>query len=209
MCTPPQSELRPKSAGLFPAQGLDPLSTHNWFFVWVKWSYQSCTTFSGILWSSGVWTRNKLAEKQGLSHSVIFVVLFPFSSSRLAFKPDPKQHAMCEWLRNSCMNAPQKFENRESMSCRRSHSSPSPVYLSHTIHRGCLRHHRWLHNQFPPFFSVLHYPLGHGELQACPFFDVVFPLLLALPRFKCPVFMNHATLWSYISVSEWKIFVCM
>ena len=127
MCTPPQSELRPKSAGLFPAQGLDPLSTHNWFFVWVKWSYQSCTTFSGILWSSGVWTRNKLAEKQGLSQSVIFVVLLPFSSSRLAFKPDPKQHAMCEWLRNSCMNAPPKFENRESMSCRRSHSSPSPA----------------------------------------------------------------------------------
>ena len=32
-------------------------------------------------------------------------------------------------------------------------------------------------NQFPPFFSVLHHPLGLGELQACPFPDVVFPPL--------------------------------
>ena len=37
-----------------------------------------------------------------------------------------------------------------------------------------------LHNQFLPFFSVLHCPLGLSELQACPFPDVVFqPLLLS------------------------------
>ena len=40
-----------------------------------------------------------------------------------------------------------------------------------------LWHHRWLHNQFPPLFSVLNCPLGLGEFQACPFPDVVFPLL--------------------------------
>ena len=37
--------------------------------------------------------------------------------------------------------------------------------------------HRWLRNQFPPFSSFLHYPLGLGELQACPFPYVVFPFL--------------------------------
>ena len=30
-------------------------------------------------------------------------------------------------------------------------------------------------HQFPPFSPVLHCPLGLGELQACPFPDVVFP----------------------------------
>ena len=41
-------------------------------------------------------------------------------------------------------------------------------------------HHRWLQNQFPPFFSVLHCPLGLGKLRACLFPDVVFqPLLLS------------------------------
>ena len=39
-------------------------------------------------------------------------------------------------------------------------------------------HRKWFHNQFPPFFSVLHYPPGLGEIQACPFPDVVFPSLL-------------------------------
>ena len=36
---------------------------------------------------------------------------------------------------------------------------------------------RWLHNQFAPFFPVLHCPLGLGELQACPFSYIVFPPL--------------------------------
>ena len=36
--------------------------------------------------------------------------------------------------------------------------------------------HMILH-QFPPFFPVLHCPLGLGEIQACPFRDVVFPFL--------------------------------
>ena len=38
-------------------------------------------------------------------------------------------------------------------------------------------HHRWFHNQFSPFFPVLHCPLGFAELQACPFPDVFFPPL--------------------------------
>ena len=40
-----------------------------------------------------------------------------------------------------------------------------------------------IHNQLPPFFSVLHCPLGLGELQACPFPDVssyLFRCLLCL-----------------------------
>ena len=43
--------------------------------------------------------------------------------------------------------------------------------------QGSLTHHRWLHNQFPPFFSVLHCLLVLDELQACPFPNVVFPPL--------------------------------
>ena len=43
--------------------------------------------------------------------------------------------------------------------------------------RRSLGHHRWFCDQFPQFFSVLHCPQGLGELQACPFLDVVFPPL--------------------------------
>ena len=39
------------------------------------------------------------------------------------------------------------------------------------------------------FFPVLHCPLGHAKLQACPFPDVVFPLLplsaLSSSTFHC------------------------
>ena len=42
---------------------------------------------------------------------------------------------------------------------------------------GSLGHHRWLQNQFPPFFSVLHCPLGLAEHQAFPFLDAVIPPL--------------------------------
>ena len=54
------------------------------------------------------------------------------------------------------------------------------IKLSHLIYPLTVRvagHHRWFRNQFPPFFPVLHCPLGLGELQACPVPDVVFPLL--------------------------------
>ena len=51
------------------------------------------------------------------------------------------------------------------------------LVLTNPWPRGSLGNHRWFHNQFPPFFSLLHCPLGLGELQACPFPDVVFPPL--------------------------------
>ena len=53
---------------------------------------------------------------------------------------------------------------------------PSPTPYS----RGCLGHHRRRHNQFPPFLSVLHCPLGFGELKAWPFLNVVFPTFFFL-----------------------------
>ena len=55
--------------------------------------------------------------------------------------------------------------------------------------QGLLGHHRWLHSQFPPILSVLHCPLGLGELQAYPFPDIVFPplLLSALSSSLCLV----------------------
>ena len=55
--------------------------------------------------------------------------------------------------------------------------------------RGSLGHNRWFHNHFPPFSPVLHCSLGLGELQACPFPDVVFPPLplsaLSSSPFQC------------------------
>ena len=50
-------------------------------------------------------------------------------------------------------------------------------------------HLRWLHNQFLPFFSVPHCPLGLGELQACPFPDLIFP---PLPLFVFSSPFHHA-----------------
>ena len=66
--------------------------------------------------------------------------------------------------------------NRTKMSKAYRNYSATKSVLS--VGRGLLGHHRWFHNHFPPFFCVLHCPLGHGELQACPFPDVVFPPLL-------------------------------
>ena len=46
---------------------------------------------------------------------------------------------------------------------------------------GSLGHHRWFCNRFPPFFSVLHCPLGLGELQACHSLMLFSHLFLCLP----------------------------
>ena len=62
------------------------------------------------------------------------------------------------------------FKSRETLS---SHLSQP---------RGSLGHHRWFRNQFPPFSPVLHCRLGLGELQICPFPDVVFPSLPVCQR---------------------------
>ena len=43
--------------------------------------------------------------------------------------------------------------------------------------RRSLGHHRWFHIQFPPFFCILHCPLGLCQLKTCPFPDVIFPPL--------------------------------
>ena len=52
----------------------------------------------------------------------------------------------------------------------------------HLLHLSLNRRGRWgttddFITTFLHFFSVLHWPLGLGELQACPFSDVVFPPL--------------------------------
>ena len=52
----------------------------------------------------------------------------------------------------------------------------------HNRHLSLSREGRWgitddFTTSFIHFFSVLHCPLGHGELQACPFPNVVFPPL--------------------------------
>ena len=84
--------------------------------------------------------------------------------------------------------------------------------------RGSLRHHGWFRNQFPPFFPVFHCPLWLGELQACPFPDVVFPPLplsalssspfsLCLARWFCSDLINgrhdHTTaVWSCLTFTS-------
>ena len=65
--------------------------------------------------------------------------------------------------------------------------------------RGSFWHHRWIRNQFPPFFPVLHCSLGLGELQACPFPDVVFPPLplsaLSSSPFHCALQDGFVQTW--------------
>ena len=65
--------------------------------------------------------------------------------------------------------------------------------------RGSLGHHRWFHNQFPPFFPVPHCPLRLDELQACPFPDVVFPHLplsaLSSSPFHCALHDGFGQVW--------------
>ena len=78
-----------------------------------------------------------------------------------------------------------------------------------------LGHNRWLCNQFTSFSSVLHCPLGLGELQVWPFPDVVFPprLLSALSAapFYCKIvlvrLMNEKlvpTTSVYVSFLPWS-----
>ena len=65
-------------------------------------------------------------------------------------------------------------------------SSSSLSSSSITRPRWSLGHHKWFCNQFSPFSPILHYPLGLGELQACPFPDVVFPPLTLSALFSSP-----------------------
>ena len=64
------------------------------------------------------------------------------------------------------------------------------LHLIYPLTRGSLRHHRWLHNQLPPFFPVLHRSLGLAELQARPFPDVHVTLLKPIRGCAC-----HRQLW--------------
>ena len=76
------------------------------------------------------------------------------------------------------------------------HSSSSlwRTYFHHHHHHhlSLNREGRWgttddFISSFLYFFSVLHCPLGLGELQACPFPDVVFPPLLLSALFSSPL----------------------
>ena len=56
-------------------------------------------------------------------------------------------------------------------------SSPSSIPQP----RGSLGHHRWFRHQFPPFYPVLHRPLGVGKLQPVRSLTLSFHLFLCLP----------------------------
>ena len=66
-----------------------------------------------------------------------------------------------------------------TMACRQCKTRPSHLYFRLFLNRG----RRWgttddfTASQFPPFFSFPHRPPGLGELEACPFPDVVVPPL--------------------------------
>ena len=66
--------------------------------------------------------------------------------------------------------------------------SPSLTF-TYPLTARALGHHRWLHNQFPPFSPVLHCPLWLCELQDCAFPDVVFSLLCLSSLFFLPPFI--------------------
>ena len=72
-------------------------------------------------------------------------------------------------------------------------------HLTYHVTLGSLGHHRWFHNQFPPFFLVIHCPLGFGKLQACLFPDVVFPSLplsaLSSSPFHCALQDGFGQTW--------------
>ena len=89
-----------------------------------------------------------------------------------------------------------------ALSCQ---SSPSPSPIPKL--RGPLSHQRWLHNQFPVLFSVLHCPLGLSKLLGGPFLDIVFPILIfclpcLLPLFTVPCKTVLANRLSSFSQSE-------
>ena len=81
------------------------------------------------------------------------------------------------------------------LACQVELTSPSSILQP----RGSLGHHRWFRNQFPSFFPVLHYPMGLGELQACPLPDVVFPPLplsaLSSSPFDCALQDGFGQTW--------------
>ena len=83
-----------------------------------------------------------------------------------------------------------------TLSLQASHSSSSPIPSP----RGSLGHHRWFHNQFPPFFPSLHCPPELGKLQACPFPDVVFPPLLLSASSSSPF---HCALQDVSGQTRW------
>ena len=78
--------------------------------------------------------------------------------------------------------------------CPSSSASSSIPYLW-----GLLGHYWWFHNQFSPFFPVLHCTLGPAKLQACPFPDNVFPPLplsaLSSSPFHCALQDGFGQTW--------------
>ena len=76
---------------------------------------------------------------------------------------------------------------------------PLIIIIIYPLTTRSLGHHRWFCNHFPPFFPVLHCPLGLGELQACPFPDVVFPPLplsaLSSSLFHCALQEGLCQTW--------------
>ena len=87
----------------------------------------------------------------------------------------------------------ERRKGRRNILCKNS-SSTSHYHQSIPEPLGSLGHHRWYRNQFPPFFPVLHWTLGLGERQACPFPHAVFPPL-PLSALPCSPFIYKSCNW--------------
>ena len=124
-------------------------------------------SFSGWLWGWSSWLHQRTTPHKSPSNETINQSSPPPFLCVYTYKKTTYTH------------------QRSSSPQQSSMDSPSPWLW------GLLGHHRWLHNQFPPFFSVLHCLLGLEKLQACPFPDVVFPTLflsaLSSSPFYCAV----------------------
>ena len=86
---------------------------------------------------------------------------------------------MCLWENHRSLNGKETFLCSPHSSRFRLEEDWEKL-SSHLFHN---RDGRWdvtddFTTSFLLFFSVLHCPLGFGELQACPFPDAVFPPLL-------------------------------
>ena len=98
------------------------------------------------------------------------------------------------WARDLC----------NKISLLSSSSSLISSYLS-LNHEGCWGTTDNFATSFLHFFPVLHCPLGLGRLQACPFPDVVFPLLplsaVFSSRFHCALLDGFGQTWWTVDIT--------
>ena len=131
-------------------------------------------------------------------------VMFWLASFQLPFRSLCTSSAslLVEWRNrgrgNFSIHTHTHVNKREMVTWKRALAHVS-FSFTYPLTAGVVWDHRWLHNQFPPFFSVFHCPLGLSELQACLFLDFVFPPLflsaLSSSPFHCILQDGFVQIW--------------